>query len=128
MKALLASALTALILVTTAWASNVTPGQLTALSKRVATLQRRVNSLQSNLEANDSTVSAVQVRETKGELVLKCLQTQWNATKFEDYSIYTSDGFGTTSGDVSMYAAPAVADGIARQGYLLESDGLLPQC
>lgn len=39
MKAVLASTLTALVLVTAAWASNVTPAQLAALSKRVSKLE-----------------------------------------------------------------------------------------
>lgn len=39
MKAVLASTLTALVLVSAAWASNVTPAQLSALSKRVTKLE-----------------------------------------------------------------------------------------
>lgn len=39
MKALFASALTALVMVTAAWASNVTPAQFSALSKRVTKLE-----------------------------------------------------------------------------------------
>jgi hypothetical protein len=41
LKALLASALTALVFVTAAWASNVTPAQFSALSKRVSKLERQ---------------------------------------------------------------------------------------
>jgi hypothetical protein len=45
-KALLASASTALVLVSVAWASNVTPAQLTALSARVAKLEKENSRLE----------------------------------------------------------------------------------
>ena len=46
MKALLASTLTALVLVSVAWASNVTPAQLSALSARVAKLEKENSRLE----------------------------------------------------------------------------------
>jgi hypothetical protein len=49
LKALLASALTALVIVSAAWASNVTPAQLTALQKRVTALEHRDARLEANL-------------------------------------------------------------------------------
>lgn len=40
MKALVASLVTALVLVGTAWSANITPGQLAALAKRVSALEK----------------------------------------------------------------------------------------
>lgn len=57
MKAVLASALTALVLVAGAWASNVTPRQLSALSKRVDQLQARVVALQKAQAADETKLS-----------------------------------------------------------------------
>jgi hypothetical protein len=100
LKALLASALTALVLVTTAWASNVTPAQLNALSKRVKFLE----------QAN--------VRQTD---VLNCLRAGWNAQSATAYAVATYGGYDTKTGNLSMIVAPSAADGIAGTGYLVTS-------
>jgi hypothetical protein len=106
-KALLASALTALVLVTTAWASNVTPGQLAALSKRVTKLE------------SSNAALARQVT---------CLRVGWNAQSYQAYALYTSDGFGTDSGDLTMLVSPSAPDGITGAGYLVASAAIGPQC
>lgn len=114
MKALLASTLTALVLVTAAWAGNVTPGQLAALSSRVTKLERANAALAARVKGLDD--------------VTTCLRVGWNAQQFESYGKYTSDGFATNSGNLTMIVSPASADGIVGQGYLLVVSKQLPQC
>jgi hypothetical protein len=100
MKALLASALTALVFVTAAWASNVTPAQLNALSKRVTFLEK----------AN--------VRQTE---ILNCLRGGWNDQSTATYAVVTGSGFDTKSGNLNLFTAPAPDDGIVGTGYLVTS-------
>lgn len=97
MKALLASALTALVLVTTAWASNVTPAQLNALTKRVTKLEQRDAALARSLAAAQTAsgdlstrVAGAEARLTTAEsFATRCLAV------FEPvvvYDITPSDG------------------------------------
>lgn len=100
MKSLLASALTALVLVTAAWASNVTPAQLNALSKRVKFLE------------------SANVRQTE---ILNCLRGGWNAQGTTTYAVVTGSGFDTKSGNLNLFVAAAPDDGIVGTGYLVTS-------
>lgn len=54
MKAVLASTLTALVLVSAAWASNVTPAQLAALSKRVTKLEQANAAIAARLKDDEA--------------------------------------------------------------------------
>lgn len=109
MKAVLASVLTALVLVSAAWASNVTPGQLAALSRRVTKLE------QSN--AKFSTEIAGQ------STVIACLQRGWNAQHLVSYTTASFGGFDTPSGSLGLFVSPNAADGTVGTGYLVSSPG-----
>ena len=82
MKALLASALTALVLVTTAWASNVTPAQLSALSKRVTKLEKANARLSARLAADEAYND-------------RCVQA-FQAVAFYTVTLHNADGTTTT--------------------------------
>lgn len=121
MKALLASALTALVLVTTAWASNVTPAQLSALSKRVTKLEKTNR----QLEAAVNQAAAVVDRQ---DAVVKCLRAGWNAQTFQAYATFGSTGWPTKSNNLTVLAAPSSDDGVAGTGYLVSVASVTEQC
>lgn len=121
MKALLASTLTALVLVSAAWATNVTPAQLSALSSRVTLLQHR-------LAVTQSEVSTIATKQTRASNLIACLQRGWNSQKFEPYLDYSTSGWSTKTTNLTVFAGPSADDGLAGAGYLISVDSILPQC
>jgi hypothetical protein len=124
MKALLASTLTALVLVTTAWASttsSVTPAQLAAISKRVAKLEKDNRSLRAAVNQATSVVD-------RQNDVVGCLRAAWNAQGTAAYAVSTWGGFDTKSGNLNLLVAPATDDGIAGTGYLVTTQEINQGC
>ena len=107
MKAVVASLVTALVIVSAAWAGNVTPQQVSKLSGRVTTLESR-------LTAETRTTS--------------CILRQWNAQRYEPYFLDTSDGFATKSGTLTIFSSPSAPDGLTGTGYLIVSPSIGTTC
>lgn len=128
MKALLASALTALVFVTAAWASNVTPAQLSALSKRVTRLERANASLRSLTYANAAQIAKTQAALETAMTTVSCIRAGWNAQRFEPYGTYRSDAWQTSSGSLTVFAQSPAADGVAASGYLVAVPSIMDQC
>lgn len=115
MKALLASALTALVLVTAAWASNVTPAQLASLSQRVAKLERANAALGRRVSAAEAQIVKTQAGLADQTITVDCLAKGWNAQKTIAYDV---GSFQMTDGSSqSFFVWPT--NGTPTQGYLI---------
>jgi hypothetical protein len=99
-KALLASALTALVLVTAAWASNVTPAQLSALSKRVTKLENQ----------NATLAARITPLEATAHFVTTCLHSFQAVSQFGDPASGNGYTFANSDGSTQLASALDVPD------------------
>jgi hypothetical protein len=116
------------VLVAGAWASNVTPHQLSALSKRVTKLEQANARLAKETRSLNAAVSQAAAVVDRQKGIVGCLRSGWNSQETLPFLVKSWTGFQTTSGEASFFTSPAPEDGLVGTGYLITTTSPAGQC
>jgi hypothetical protein len=101
---------------------------ITKLDRELAATNKSIATGNKSIAAVDATLPQLTGRVASLEQTSACLRKAWDAVFSTPYLEYTTNGFPTLSGNVTMYVAPAQADGLIGSGYLLTSATVSGTC